>query len=167
MDIFLPFYKETNQRVQNFSIVSWILWNEFTDIIEIIKNSYGADLFAILSRDESNPKGEDIPNDPRLIPTGKRSIFFHRNSPFSSLAFRNVFFAINISCLISRRIFLFLFKYEFRLYFSLSLPPLLSMDPLNFDTWIETQLTGAILNAKNTWNVVQLKTNNHCEKNVV
>lgn len=44
------------------------------------------------------------------------------------------------------------------------IPPLLSMDPLNFDTWIETQLTGAILNAKNTWNVVQLKTNNGCEK---
>lgn len=38
------------------------------------------------------------------------------------------------------------------------------MDPLNFDTWIETQLTGAILNVKNTWNVVQLKTNNDCEK---
>lgn len=48
-------------------------------------------------------------------------------------------------------------------------PPLLSMDPLNFDTWIETQLklTGAILNVKNTWNVVQLKTNNDCEKNVI
>lgn len=47
--------------------------------------------------------------------------------------------------------------------------PLLSMDPLNFDTWIETQLklTGAILNVKNTWNVVQLKTNNDCEKNVI
>lgn len=44
------------------------------------------------------------------------------------------------------------------------IPPLLSMDPLNFDTWIETQLTDAILNAKNTWNVVQLKTNNGCEK---
>lgn len=43
------------------------------------------------------------------------------------------------------------------------------MDPLNFDTWIETQLklTGAILNVKNTWNVVQLKTNNDCEKNVI
>lgn len=164
---FCPFIKKRIYACKIFPLVSWILWNEFTDIIEIIKNSYGADLFAILSRDESNPKGEDIPNDPRLIPTGKRSIFFHRNSPFSSLAFRNVFFAINISCLISRRIFLFLFKYEFRLYFSLSLPPLLSMDPLNFDTWIETQLTGAILNAKNTWNVVQLKTNNHCEKNVV
>lgn len=41
------------------------------------------------------------------------------------------------------------------------------MDPLNFDTWIETQLTGAILDVKNTWNVVQLKTNNDCEKNVI
>lgn len=50
-----------------------------------------------------------------------------------------------------------------------SSPPLLSMDSLNFDTWIETQLklTGAILNVKNTWNVVQLKTNNDCEKNVI